>query len=148
MRHTKTPTDPGWYWVTHDTSSTDNWQLAYWDAESDNPRLFCFGTPPVDVTVWEPYQNHWVDVESNETWSGTWTGPTDWFGPLQCPGGPFGSTIAEFDCETHAAAEADGKAMVMVHVDFNYTSRPFETVTVVKIVPADEADKACKAEES
>lgn len=148
MRHTKTPSDPGWYWVANQPDAEDGWQMVFWDSEADEPRLYSFSPEIIPVmglqghrgvSVWrEEEGGGWEDVEG-----GLWRGPEVWVGPLQQPGGPFGSTIAEFEEETYREARRRKHAMVMTHID--YTQCPGHaggTVTWIDVWPPEEVEKA------
>lgn len=147
MRHTKTPSDRGWYWVANNPEMPDEWQMVYWDAEADEPRLYSF-CPEIlavigmkghrGVSVWKESGDNWEDTEIPGGW---WKGPQVWVGPLSQPGGPFGSTIAEFDQETYEKAKAEGHVMVMRHLDYTMSDRRFGTVTEIAVMPESELSK-------
>lgn len=148
MRHTKTPSDPGWYWIANSPDQPDGWEMAYWDAERDEPRLYVFDPIPLaalgpeewpsrGVSIWKQEDNgphQWADCECD----GTWRGPEVWIGPLSQPGGPFGSTIAEFEHELHEKAAKIKHALVMTHVEYTHCDDIGGCITTTKICPPNE----------
>jgi hypothetical protein len=147
MRHTKTPSDTGWYWVSSAPDELDGWQMVYWDSENEKPRLYAF-SPEVlfisgledsrGLSVWEQVGDHWEDSEGSVSCRASWCGPDVWVGPLSQPGGPFGGPIAEFDQETFQEAKKLGHVMVMRHIDYTVSDRRMGTVTQISVMPADE----------
>lgn len=95
--HTTTPTEPGWYWVTHDPTDPEDWQLAYWDCQRlGDPWLLTFD-PIISsalglagtrgVTAWAPSDGYWIDVDmwQRTQMPGIWSGPVLWVGPIEQP---------------------------------------------------------------
>ncbi len=118
--------------------------MAYWDSEADEPRLYVYDPGIVaalgvkrcltrGVSIWredhDAMPHKWRDTECD----GTWCGPSLWVGPLSCPGGPFGTTIVEFDQEAYDDAMEHGLVMVLQHRDYSATNRGGGTETVVKL---------------
>lgn len=125
MRHIKTPDEQGYYWISDDPASDDNWQLAYWACELAMPLLYTFspdlliGMPESKfrgVCIWAPCDDvaphRWQDTES----LGSWIGPSVWYGPINYPGGNFGGPISEFSEESHTNRKK-GEKLVMLHID-------------------------------
>ena len=120
--------------MASDPEVDDSWTMVFWDAEADRPLLYSYCTEVLQlgisgVSTWEWNGSHWKDIES----SGTWGGPAVWVGPLGKPGGPFGTTIAEFDEETYREAKRLGQVMVMQHIDSTTSNDGLGTVTYVDV---------------
>lgn len=122
-KHTKTPSENGWYWVADNPEAEDGWMMAFLDVEQDVPTVVTFDPERCMAgfgrvaTRWDWDGRVWRDRGYP---AGRWSGPECWFGPLNQPGGPFGSHIVEACEEDHQRAEKESKVIGIQHFDFRY----------------------------
>lgn len=106
MRY-ETPDDQGWWWVE---TKHDGWSMAYVDTGREKVFLFDGHEPP-DFSRMNECE---LDTVAHDI------GALRWFGPINCPGGPFGSDTIIISAERHDDAANEGKAIVLRHVDFSH----------------------------
>lgn len=126
---TSTPDETGWWWVE---TKHDGWSMAYVDTGREKVFLFDGHEPPdfsrMDECDWETVAH---DI-----------GAVRWFGPLICPGGPFGGDTVIIGAERHDEAEREGKAIVLRHVNFHHCrdDRSGASITVTGLYSRAEAE--------
>ena len=149
MLHEKTPDVNGWYWI----EINGKWGMGYLEAERERPLVllvpFCEGDNCFNENddfklrphVFEE-ERGWIDPKPfrpEDNRPAAWQ-PERWIGPLPCPAGDSGGSIAEFTFERHMAARAAGKSLVMVHADVcDDGSVPGCCITAVSLVSGQEA---------
>ena len=115
MRHKKTPDENGWYWIEDECGE---WWMAHLDAESDPQRLTLVDPADGAVHLLESHADgNWNDRQMNVTSDA----PTQWIGPIGCPGGRLGDNGVYFSAEFYDKTEAEGRSLVMVYVDHGDT---------------------------
>lgn len=117
MRHTKIPSENGWYWMGNSEESCD-WTLVFVDAEtSEQPAVFVH-----------------LETESYELQDFERAMLTDaiFHGPLKSPGGDMSETTVIVDERAHQEAKRFGKAIVVEHTDYTHFDNT-GTVTSVRL---------------
>lgn len=131
MRYKRTPSETGWFWIE---DGFGEWWMAYLNVGSDPRQLTMFDPDDGVIRVLEvDAGGSWIDLRINRK-CGT---PAQWIGPIGCPGGDFGDHQVYFSAEDYDEAEETGKSLVMVHIE--HGGRRHYTVTMVDVVPGDEA---------
>ena len=124
----RTPDECGWWWVE---TKWDGWSMAYVDTGREKVYLFDGHEPP-DFSRMDECE---LDTVAHDI------GAVRWFGPLTCPGGPFGGDIVIVGAERHDEAIRDGKAIVIRHADFSHVDdeRSGARITTSGLYTRDEA---------
>lgn len=104
---TSTPDETGWYWLE---TKRDGWFMAYVDANEETIYILKGDSPPALNAIDEVS----LDTADHDL------GAVRWFGPILCPGGPFGGSTIIINAERHDEAERQQKAIVLRHVDFRH----------------------------
>lgn len=117
-----TPDEQGWYWVNDPVSG--EWQMA------------CVNTFHDTVTFLDGDNAARINKCDLEDIDGL-----VWYGPFACPGGDFGAMTIEKDVELYEKATAEGKAIVIEHVDFRCCNdgQPTAQVTLTSLIGREEA---------
>jgi hypothetical protein len=138
----KTPNETGWYWVQEDDSA-GSWSMAFLDCDGDDPVLYLIDQAQVGrgrPKVWAM-----ESVEEREYWQAD-DGTSEatirqWHGPIECPGGDFGSQTVLFAAEDHERARASGGVLGLRCMDFRYCrdEKSSARITVVGVYSREEA---------
>ena len=105
---TELPDEHGWYWCK--LLHNDEWCMAFVDTCEEHVLLF-----GGENGLSGPSRHKW-DQRSLERNLGI----IQWYGPITCPGGDFGSTTVIIDEERHLQAALEKKAIVLTYVDLRY----------------------------
>jgi hypothetical protein len=123
------PDEHGFYWLRMGSV----WYLAFVDTGEEEVRLISddgkakCGTFALDSAE--------LDKTANA-----------WFGPLNCPGGDFGSHTVVLDEELMMNAAQMKKAMVLQHIDYRFCAdeKHRASITSTGVYTREEADKVLK----
>lgn len=141
------PDQNGFYWVNTDINDDvgENWRMAYLDCEGvreDEITLTTF-CPEIaracgiknPCTVWSysPSGEYHKWLERTDDFTGSWSGPEVWVGPINIPGGPFGGPICEPQVDDWLKATEDGD-YVEVIAQFHRNRKVVESVVRTRTV--------------
>lgn len=130
---TETPDEHGWYWCE---DVDGGWLMAFFDTGREIVH-FWDGIDP----QYEPLQRTWP-IDSQEV-----KDIRRWFGPFGCPGGDFHENTVITDAPLHEQASAEGKAIVLVHVDLKHCRDGHGSrITMTSVQPLSDAEKYIERE--
>jgi hypothetical protein len=86
------PPESGWYFATNDIEDPTNEVLGYYEAgrklfSTFSPEFLVIGMEGLrGVSIWGRGDTRWFDTEMD---GGSWSGPDEWYGPIETPWAQF-----------------------------------------------------------
>lgn len=122
-----TPDEQGWYWCEDDLG---NWYMTFVDTGREFV-YFC----DVNDPCFDPVDRLRID-------SNTVKSIKRWLGPIGCPGGDFHENTVIADAPLHDLAASEGKAIVLVHVDYRHCADSHgSSITMCSVQSRENAEK-------
>lgn len=125
------PDEMAWYWVKD--VKAGSWYMAFVDPNRRQVSMWNAGDPAMEFTIRTVNQKKFTEA----------FGDCEWHGPINVPGGHFGSeTVIPLD-EDHIKAKSVGKAIGILHFDFKHCrdTDPCGRITISDLFTRAEARK-------